>query len=163
MKMDRNEIFSFIQGMIQRFYRSNDKVLIDKINNSTSFTELNLVPNEVARIVMSCEEKYHVDLGMEPYTSIQSVIDALMSVADKPVTEADNVDESEGKLDDNDKLPDPPPEIFIPETDAEGDELVEKAMDEGDQDNGEETNTEEATEEKPAEEEIPGMNAKAEE
>jgi hypothetical protein len=126
--------------MIQQFYRSNDKALTDKIAQSTSFEDLELVPSEVARIMMSCEEKYCVDLGDELYPSIQSIIDAIMSVQ----TPAED-----------DKLPDPPPEIFIPETDAEGDEIVAKDMDEGDQDNtvvDEETSTEEATEEKPAEE-----------
>jgi hypothetical protein len=156
MKMDRNEIFSFIQGMIQRFYRSNDKVLIDKINNSTSFTELNLVPNEVARIVMSCEEKYHDDLGMEPYTSIQSVVDALMSVADKPVTEADNADESEGKPDDNDQLPPPPESIEIPDTTPEDVSVNVETQEE-------QVESTDDTVENTSEEEIPGMNAKAEE
>ena len=159
MKMDRNEIFSFIQGMIQRFYRSNDKVLIDKINNSTSFTELNLVPNEVARIVMSCEEKYHVDLGMEPYTSIQSVVDALMSVADKPVTEADNVDESEGKPDDNDQLPPPPESIEIPDMPATPEDVSVNVETQEE----EQVESTDDTVENTSEEEIPGMNAKAEE
>lgn len=117
--MDRNEIVSYIQSMIQGFYHSNDKALIDKIANSQSFDELELTPPEVARLIMSCEEKYAVDLGDAVYPSIQSIADALMSVADV-VNAANNSEKpanapEEEKYDEDDQMPPPPESITIPE------------------------------------------------
>lgn len=160
--MDRNEIVSYIQSMIQQFYHSNDKALSDKIANSQSFGDLELTPPEIARLIMSCEEKYHVDLGNAMYPSIQSIVDALMSVADT-VNATDNANESEGKPDDNDQLPPPPESIEIPDmpaapegaedsTGVEG-EHVPDFSDEGEGEEDVKENTEETTEDMPAEEE----------
>lgn len=150
--MNRDEIFSYIQSLIQQFYRSNDKALSDKIAQSTSFEDLELVPNEIARIIMSCEEKYSVDLGDEPYPSIQSVIDALMSVADV-VNAAKNNETSANASEDDEKLPPPPETIEIPDMPAVSENIEINIDGLEDEIADEEENTKETTDEKPAEEE----------
>lgn len=121
--MTKNDIVSFIQQMIRNFYQSSDQVLLDKIANSKSFEDLELTPLEITKLIMSCEERFGVDLGEGNFSSIQELIDKLSEFI-----------EPEG-----DKLPDPPAEISVPETPAEGDEVVEKASDESEEKTEEET------------------------
>ena len=138
--MDRNEIVSYIQSMIQQFYRSNDKALNDKIANSTSFADLELTPPEIRKLIMSCEEKYYTDLGDGPYTSIQSVVDALMSVAD-----------AANATSNDDQLPPPPESIDISDMSAASENT--KINPDGDEDKIVDEEIKEETKESSAEEE----------
>ena len=125
--MTKNDIVSFIQQMIRNFYQSSDQVLLDKIANSKSFEDLELTPLEITKLIMSCEERFGVDLGEGNFSSIQELIDKLSEFIEP---------------EEDDRLLDPPAdpaETFVPETPAEGDEVVEKASDEGEEKTEEET------------------------
>ena len=143
--MTRDGIFSFIQSMIQKFYQSSDRLLVNRIANSTSFEDLELTPTEVSRLIMSCEEKYGVDLGDAEYTSIQEVIDTLMSVADI-VNAATSSEESTDASEDSDKLP-PPETSEIPYMPAAAtvEDMVADKEEEGDETEAKESSTEEET------------------
>lgn len=142
--MTRDGIFSFIQSMIQKFYQSSDRLLVNRIANSTSFEDLELTPTEVSRLIMSCEEKFGVDLGDAEYTSIQEVIDTLMSVADI-VNAATSSEESTDASEDNDQLP-PPETIEIPDMPAATvEDMVADKEEEGDETEAKESSTEEET------------------
>lgn len=144
--MTRDGIFSFIQSMIQKFYQSSDRLLVNRIANSTSFEDLELTPTEVSRLIMSCEEKYGVDLGDAEYTSIQEVVDTLMSVADI-VNATTSSEESTDTSEDNDQLPPPPETIEIPDMPAAAtvEDMVAEKEEEGDEMEAKESSTEEET------------------